>query len=85
MVAILWFMSAERLGVQLQARRQVVVTILHRCRCGGIDSCNAMFDGVKNGKSDVGYGARFWCRWRKAPTKAPTALALWPGAIHHRS
>ena len=39
-------MIVERLGVQLQARRQVVASILHRSPCGGIDSCNAMFDSI---------------------------------------
>jgi len=36
--------AAERLAVQLQARRRVGLTILHRFLCGGIDSCNGMLD-----------------------------------------
>jgi hypothetical protein len=35
--------SAERLAVQLQARRRAGATILHRCPCGGI-VCNGLFD-----------------------------------------
>ena len=39
----------ERLAVQLQARRRAGLSILHRCPCGGIVSCNGLFDGRNHG------------------------------------
>ena len=37
-------LTVERCAVQLQARRRVGASILHRCPCGGIVSCNGRFD-----------------------------------------
>jgi hypothetical protein len=41
--AILVSMSAQRLAVQLRARRRVGTSMILRCPCGGIVSCNGMF------------------------------------------
>jgi hypothetical protein len=66
--------SAERSAVQLQARRRVGLSILHRCPCGGIDSCNGMLNQAAGAAvSDLGCGTAGlegglrWTLWLPAP------------------